>query len=224
MKTLQPFDPGGYRFLEGGFPYSQGAIAMPGFAIVRARFARPLPMRAGFDAIEAHLRAAGRPLTALCAADCDHLSRSRWQGFQDFNRDYVDVLEGWGLVPAGLNPVARSNVCPLHRWTGRAGFHAFCYTVTGAGAHQCAPATFVVAGSGEWPEHVPFPPASWPAATCQPPAWQPRSPTCCRRCAPLRGLGGRLGRPDRRPRLYRARHPSAPGPPLRRRAGSLPSG
>ena len=64
----------------------------------------------------------------------------------------------WGLVRGGLNPVARSNVCPLHDAPSEPGFHAFCYTVpTGAAPAVPLPATFVVAGSGEWPEHLPFP-------------------------------------------------------------------
>jgi hypothetical protein len=155
MKTLQAFDPGGYRFLEGGFPYSQGAIAMPGFAIVRARFARPLPMRAGFDAIEAHLRAACRPLTALCAAELRSPTPFSMQGFQEFNRGYVAVLERWGLVRA-LNPVARSNVCPRFDAPTEPSFFAFSYTAAAAAPHRGG-TEFVVAGSGEWPEGAPFP-------------------------------------------------------------------
>ena len=44
---LHDFEPGAYRFLEGGFPYSAGVIAKPGFAIRRVRLARPLPVAAG---------------------------------------------------------------------------------------------------------------------------------------------------------------------------------
>jgi hypothetical protein len=156
MKPLHSFEPGDYRFLEGGFPYSQGVIAMPGHALVRARFARPLPVTAGFDAIEAHLRAEGRPLTALCAAELRSPAPLTMEGFKDFNRGYVAVLERWGLVRAGLNPVARSNVCPRFDAPTVPSFFAFSYTVPVA-APQPGGTEFVVAGSGEWPEGEPFP-------------------------------------------------------------------
>lgn len=155
---LHPFEPGGYRFLQGGFPYSQGVIALPGFAIERVRFARPLPMATGFAAIEAHLRALERPLTALCAAELRSPAPFTMQGFKDFNRGYVDVLERWGLVrggPDSRNPVARSNVCPRFDAPPEPSFFAFSYTVPAPPRE--AGGDFVVAGSGEWPEGQPFP-------------------------------------------------------------------
>ncbi|MBL8342926.1 MAG: hypothetical protein JNL30_15770 [Rubrivivax sp.] len=162
MAALHSFAPGGYHFLQGGFPYSQGVIAQAGFEIVRARFARPLPVAAGFAAIEAHLGAAGRPLTALCAAELRSPTPFTMAGFQGFNRGYVDVLERWGLVRDGLNPVARSNVCPRFGPPAEPSFFAFSYTVPLGGPPSSAAAStqgsdFVVAGSGEWPEGEPFP-------------------------------------------------------------------
>lgn len=155
---LHDFEPGGYRFLEGGFPYSAGVIAMPGFAIRRVRLARPLPVAAGFQAIEAHLAAAGRPLQALCAAELRSPQPFSMAGFQGFNQGYVDVLARWGLVRGGLNPVARSNVCPRFEAPAEPCFFAFSHTVPLARAAATpAQADFVVAGSGEWPEDQPFP-------------------------------------------------------------------
>lgn len=159
---LHDFNPGAYRFLQGGFPYSAGVIAQPGWAIQRLRFARPLPVQAGFAAIERHLAAIGRPLTALCAAELRSPSPFSMGGFQDFNRGYVDVLARWGLVRDGLNPVARSNVCPAFDPPAEPCFHAFSYTVPdaagpGGSAADGAGRDFVVAGSGEWPEDQPFP-------------------------------------------------------------------
>ena len=163
MTALDTFEPGGYRFLRGGFPYSQGVIATPGFAIVRARFARPPPVARGFDAIEAHLTSVGRPLQALCAAELRSPRPFTMDGFKDFNRGYVDVLSRWGVVREGLNPVARSNVCPVFDAPAAPSFYAFSYTVPTAATPSNAPraaaagADFVVAGSGEWPEGQPFP-------------------------------------------------------------------
>jgi hypothetical protein len=155
MATLHKFDPGGYAFLEGGFPYSAGVIALPGLSIVRARFHRVLPVADGFAAIEAHLRAAGRPLAALCAAELRSPQPFSFEGFREFNAGYVAVLERWGLYRDGLNPVARSNVCPQFDAPDAPGFFAFSYTVPQP--RQVGPRSFVVAGSGEWPEDTPFP-------------------------------------------------------------------
>lgn len=153
MPSLHSFESGGFDFLEGGFPYSAGVIARPGFEIRRVRFAQVLPVAAGFERIAALLRAEGRPATALCAAELRSPQPFTLAGFQGFNRDYVAVLTDWGLVRDGLNPVARSNVCPLFDAPAEPGFHAFSYTVPAADTRP----SFVVAGSGEWPEQLPFP-------------------------------------------------------------------
>jgi len=155
MAGLIEFANGGYAFLEGVYPYSQGVIALPGFAIERARFARPLPLAQGFAAIAAHLASLGRPRTALCAAELRSPRPFSLEGFRDFNAGYVAVLRRWDLVRDGLNPVARSNVCPQFDPPAQPGFFAFSYTVPDAAT--AAPCSFVVAGSGEWPEDTPFP-------------------------------------------------------------------
>ena len=67
MPTVEPFPAGGYRFIVHQFQYSGGVAAEPGFHIERARFARPLPLAEGFDAIEAYLAGIGRSPTAVCA-------------------------------------------------------------------------------------------------------------------------------------------------------------
>lgn len=153
MSDLIPFADGGYAFLKGVFPYSQGVCALPGFAIERLRFARPLPVAAGFAAIEAHLKAIGRPRTALCAAELRSPKPFSFGGFCAFNAGYVDVLKAWGIFRDDLNPVARSNVSPAIEPPVEPCFYAFCYTVPAT-----APAdSFVVAGSGEWPEGGRFP-------------------------------------------------------------------
>jgi hypothetical protein len=153
MPGLRGLADGGYDFLEGVFPYSQGVIARAGFTIERARFAHPLPLAQGFAAIEAHLAALGRPRTALCAAELRSPRPFSFGGFHEFNRGYVAVLEAWGLVRGGLNPVARSNVAPAVAAPAEPGFHAFSYTVPAKDASL----GFVVAGSGEWPEGGRFP-------------------------------------------------------------------
>src|SRR5436305_6356118 len=140
---VQPFAPGNYRFLTHAFQYSGGVAAEPGYAIERARFARPLPLAAGFDAIEAYLARHGRPPTAFCACELRSPKQFTEQGFIDFDRHYVRRLENWGIFRDEINPVARSNVCPDIDPPAEPSFYAFSYTVPGAGK------SFVAAGSGE---------------------------------------------------------------------------
>jgi hypothetical protein len=141
--SVQSFTAGNYRFLTHAFQYSGGVAADPGYAIERARFARPLPLAAGFDAIEAYLARLGRPPTAFCACELRSPKQFTEQGFIDFNRHYVQRLEKWGIFRDDINPVARSNVCPEIDPPAEPSFYAFSYTVPGAGK------SFVAAGSGE---------------------------------------------------------------------------
>ena len=64
---MLPNSRGGYSFLKGISPYSGGVAAAKGFAIEHVRLSRVVPWKAGFERIDAHLRAAGRPRQALCA-------------------------------------------------------------------------------------------------------------------------------------------------------------
>src|SRR5246127_3375912 len=111
MSTVQPFPAGGYRFISPPFQYSGGVAAEPGFRIERARFARPLPLAEGFDAIEAYLAGIGRSPTAFCACELRSPAQFTDAGFVAFNRHYVERLAAWGIFREEVNPVARSNVC-----------------------------------------------------------------------------------------------------------------
>ena len=153
MSELIHFPDGGYAFLKGGFPYSQGVKALQGYTIERVRFAQPVPVVQGFAAIEQRLSEHGRPRTALCAAELRSPAPFSMSGFRAFNEVYVEVLKRWNLYREGLNPVARSNVAPQFAPPAEPRFYAFCYTVPANNAGT----GFVVAGSGEWPEGGKFP-------------------------------------------------------------------
>ena len=112
MPTVQSFPAGGYRFISHQFQYSGGVAAEPGFRVERARFARPLPLAEGFDAIEAYLAGIGRSPTAFCACELRSPAQFTDAGFVAFNRHYVERLAAWGIFRGEVNPVARSNVCP----------------------------------------------------------------------------------------------------------------
>jgi hypothetical protein len=145
MAEIIELTEGGYRFVKGVFQYCAGAAALPGYRIERVRFAHVVPIHHGFARIAEFLRHAGRPLTALCACELRSPKQFTDEGFLNFNKGYVAVLNEWGLLAAGANPVARSNVCPEIDPPAAPGFYAFCYTVPDASA---AP-SFVIAGSGE---------------------------------------------------------------------------
>jgi len=139
---------GGYRFMPGVSQYSAGVAALPGFSIERVRFANPVPLRQGFERIAQILKDAGRPLVAFAACELRSPAPFTESGFVSFNGEYTDFLTSWGLMPDGVNPVARSNVCPKINPPLEPSFHAFSYTVVAPNA----PTSFVVAGSGEAPE------------------------------------------------------------------------
>jgi hypothetical protein len=145
MSGIQSFTPGGYRFIPAVFQYSGGAAALPGFAIRRVRFLRPVPLAQGFERIEQFIRDAGRPLTSFCACELRSPAPFSDAGFRAFNEIYVVTLRKWGLYDGSTNPVARSNVCPEIDAPPEPSFHALSFTVP---AVDAAP-SFVIAGSGE---------------------------------------------------------------------------
>lgn len=148
MATGTPFVPGAYDFMPGVFQYSGGVRAMAGHRIVRVRFRRVVPMADGFCRIAAYLNDRRRPLTAFCACELRSPAPFTEEGFRQFNLAYAQVLTEWGVMVAGVNPVARSNVCPEVSPPPEPGFHAFCHTEPG---DQDSP-SFMIAGSGEVPE------------------------------------------------------------------------
>ena len=135
----------GYRFMPGVSQYSCGVAALPGFALERVRFADPVPLRAGFTRIAEILKSAGRPLTAFAACELRSPAPFTEEGFKAFNEIYIKTLIEWGVMKDGVNPVARSNVCPKIDPPAEPCFYAFSYAVMAPGA----PKSFVIAGSGE---------------------------------------------------------------------------
>lgn len=141
---------GSYRFLPGIEPYSSGVVATSGFQVVHARLGAPVPWRAGFGRIEAHLREQGRARTALCAIELRIPAPLSFEGFAAFNSGYRELLTAWGLLVGGQNPIARTNVAPVVGAPPEPSLYGFAYTVPGAAPGP----TFVVAGSGELRERA----------------------------------------------------------------------
>lgn len=146
MSDVVVFGEGGYRYLKAVFQYSSGVAAEPGFEIERARLREPLPLTAGFAAVEAHLKALGRPSTAFAACELRSAAPFSEQGFRDFNREYVRTLARWGIYKDEVNPVARTNVCPAYDAPAEPALYAFSYTVPAPAAKR---GSFIIAGGGE---------------------------------------------------------------------------
>jgi hypothetical protein len=139
---------GNYAFLKGIAPYSAGVVAEAGCEVVHVRFERYIPLRAGFDAVEQHLKRAGRPLQAMCGMELRSPKPFTFAGFHQFNAGYIDVLKKWDVLLDGMNPVARTNIAPAVDPPEEPSLYGFSYTVPSKASRK----TFVVAGAGELPE------------------------------------------------------------------------
>ncbi|MCC6704454.1 MAG: hypothetical protein IT334_06225 [Thermomicrobiales bacterium] len=148
MAQVDRFEAGGYRYIKGVFQYSAGVAAEPGFVIERALLSEPIPLADGFELIERHITALGRPMTAFAACELRSPEPFSESGFVEFNRLYVQTLDRWGLYRDGDNPVARTNVCPELDKPAAPSLHAFSYTLPADGMEG----GFIVAGSGETQE------------------------------------------------------------------------
>jgi hypothetical protein len=146
--VLVPNQKGNYSFLRGIAPYSGGAVADSGYEIVHVRFLQPVPLNAGFDRVKQHLGAAKRPLQALCGMELRSPKPFTFEGFNEFNRGYVRVLNDWGVIANNMNPVARTNIAPEIGAPPTPSLYGFSYTAPSATKMK----TFVVAGAGELPE------------------------------------------------------------------------
>jgi hypothetical protein len=150
MADVHLFEAGGYRYIKAVFQYSSGVAAAPGYEVERARFAKPLPLVSAYAAVEAHLKSIGRPSTAFAACELRSPEPFTEQGFYEFNKVYVKTLERWGIYKDSeqpVNPVARTNVCPMYHKPAEPVMFAFSYTV--AARRRLAHGGFILAGSGD---------------------------------------------------------------------------
>jgi len=145
---LLPNLKGGYSFLRGGKAFSAGVIAGDGFVLEHVRLSTPVPWNAGFELLDAHLRAAGRPRQALCAVSLRSPAPFTFPGFKAFNDGYADLLKSWDILVDGVNPIARTNVAPEVLPPAEPSLHSFAYTIPATRGS----ASFVVAGGGELPD------------------------------------------------------------------------
>jgi hypothetical protein len=135
MPDVTEFSAGNYKYIVSpGGPFSSGVAALPGYALRRVRFARPIPMMDGFAFIKTYLEREGRPVTALAACELRSPASMTREQFQGFNGEYLKTLHQWGCKAGDINPLARSNLAPITEVPSEAMFFAFTYTVPEAGA------------------------------------------------------------------------------------------
>lgn len=102
---------GNYRFIAlEGRPFSAGAVADPGYDLVHARFARPVPLEKGLKAAELAVARAGRPVLAIAGFELRIPAPMTAEAFKTFNESYAKRLHEMALHVDGLMPAARTNV------------------------------------------------------------------------------------------------------------------
>lgn len=136
---------GNYSFLPAIGAFSSGAVATPGYEVVRVVLAAPVPYRKGLAGIDRFLRAQGRPPQALCGVELRSPRPMTFDEFAAFNGEYFDELKKREIPVDGVNPVARTNVVPALDPPAEASLYAFSYTTPA----KDSPLTFVVAGGGD---------------------------------------------------------------------------
>ncbi|OYN98025.1 hypothetical protein CGZ96_09935 [Enemella evansiae] len=137
----------GYRFLPGVSQYSAGVAAADGYSLVRVEAPTVLPLNEGFGWLNRELEQLGVRPETLCAVEMRSPTAMSEGGFGRLNERYRDQLGRLGVLLAGANPVARTNVCPADQPPKEPGLLAFTYAAVGD-----VPGTFVVSGSAEAPE------------------------------------------------------------------------
>jgi hypothetical protein len=121
---------GNFQFTRGSAFYAGAVIADRGFEIVRAIFENPLPLNAGFEAIQRELRSCGRPVQSLCGMELrGRAPYSNRAAFMEFNSGYVDRLRGLELLVDGLVPITRANLAVTDGSVTEQCVYAFLYTI-----------------------------------------------------------------------------------------------
>jgi len=137
---------GGYSFLPGIIAFSEGAVALPGFAVVHARFNRLVPLDAAYALVERELKTANRPINALCGMELRIARQYTVDEFRALNRGYVGTLrDKWQLFVDGVNPVPRCNLALTIDHIAEPNLYGFSYTVVSDAAFK----TFVTAGMND---------------------------------------------------------------------------
>jgi hypothetical protein len=124
---------GDYTFIRGIGPFSAGVRAHSGFEIVHTGLRPFAPLSRGYDVVEHRLRDLKRPIEALCGMQLRIPQPLSRDGFEEFNRPYIEKLRGWGLEVEGANPVTRTNVALAASGVTEPMLAGFFYTIPAVG-------------------------------------------------------------------------------------------
>ena len=142
---------GNFHFTMGSPFYASAVLADPGFQIVRAILEKPVPLKAGFDAIERELKSCGRPLQALCGMELrtqdPYVNRPL---FMEFNSKYVERLKSLDLLVDGLVPITRANLAVHDHSVNEQCVYAFLYTAPS----QASRLTFATSAIADLKRHA----------------------------------------------------------------------
>ncbi|MEC7914662.1 MAG: RidA family protein [Actinomycetota bacterium] len=144
--NLRPSPVAPFSYVPGIDPYSGGVVAAPGAEIIHVTLREPLPWRDGFERIKEITANDEVDHTALCAVELRCPVPHSFEGFIGFNDKYRSLLDDWGLLNGDDNPIARTNVAPVHHPPNDTSLYAFSYVKTVEGDD---PGSFVVAGAGD---------------------------------------------------------------------------
>jgi hypothetical protein len=110
-------------------------------------FRWPLSLADGFDAMRAYLSLINRPMAAVCGIELRINTPLTWEGFGDFNKGYIALLQQHGLHIGGKAPAVRTNVAPLPAAVAPSepSIYAFTHTLP----MTTNSANFIIAGQGE---------------------------------------------------------------------------
>ena len=147
MTTLIDSPEGGFSFLPASATYSSGAIASAGFGLSHVVFREPVPLEDGFEAMRDYLAVVGRPMAAVCGIEVRINTPLTWDGFGQFNKGYIALLQQHGLHIDGKAPAVRTNVAPLPASIAPA--RPSIYAFTHAFPISTARANYIIAGQGE---------------------------------------------------------------------------
>ena len=131
--------------MEGINPYSSGVVAAAGCEVVHVTLGHWLAWEEGMQKARQFVESQDGNVEQLCAFELRCPEPHSMGGFIGFNEDYRSLLESWGLIIDGKNPIARTNVAPVEDAPDETMLHAFSFVRPSDKAHR----TFVVAGGGE---------------------------------------------------------------------------
>jgi len=147
LTELMQSPEGGYAFLPASATYSSGAMANAGFGLSHVVFRQPVPLADGFEAMRDYLAVTGRPMAAVCGIELRIAQPLTFDGFGQFNKRYIALLQQHGLHIDGKAPAVRTNVAPLPSAIAPAepAIYAFTHTIRMSTERP----NYIIAGQGE---------------------------------------------------------------------------